>query len=181
EDLHTQRRRRHHRPALRRAGAQGRAGARSVRRRRRGPGRPGHRPGHHRTRLGARRPVGRPGAGPLGSHGRGGHRARAPGPARGRQHPGHARDGRRARTDDRRAHPTFRRPHRVRPARAGAHRRRPRPGPHGGAPGRAQRPGRGRSGLVRRPLPQPPFRPAVDHGPLAGGRRPPRPPPRSGV
>src|SRR5207302_998888 len=64
--------------------------------------------------------------------------------------------------------------HRVRAARSEPGGGAARPGPHGGPPGRAPCPRRVSRGLVRRPIPQPTVRPALDHGPLAGGRVPPR-------
>ena len=72
--------------------------------------------------------------------------------------------------DDRRRLRPLRAADRVRHPRADPARRPARPGPHGGAKGRAAgRPGRRRR-LAGRPLPEPPLRPVLDARPLAGGR-----------
>ena len=68
--------------------------------------------------------------------------------------------------------------HRVRRARPEPQGRGPRRGPDGGAPGRADWPSAPRADVrasrrSRRPLPQPALGPALDDGPLAGGRRAP--------
>ena len=78
-------------------------------------------------------------------------------------------DGRAPRAHHRRAGHAVRAAHGVRRPGRDRHRGLAGPGARRHPPGRAPRPAGGPAAVARRRLPQPALRPAVDHGPLAGG------------
>ena len=115
----------------------------------------------------------RPRAGPLGAHGRAGHRCPQ---NRRKLTPGSTAVT--AEMVERWSAPStssaaLRPAHRVRGARRDRGRGLARPGPDRRPPGRAARASVAAAAVARRRLPEPAVRPAVDHGPLAGGRVPP--------
>ena len=110
-------------------------------------------------------------AGPVRADGRAGHRAREPPQADARRVGGHGRDGRPPWSTSIDAHRRAVRPaHRVRRARARPRWRRCSTWPAPSSAGPSGTPlGRRPPTVARRPVPQPPVRPAVDPRPLAGG------------